>query len=296
MKDEQLNKLVLERAQKQVEERKAAMRLIVEQPRQPLPEHTDRSGLWAFIALLLTLMLGTLLLLPGTFAERLSWVVHGVCAKEHTLVLGGVTLPLCQRNTGIYSGSLATLLTLIALGRGRAGKLPSRFIMALLVANVAWMAVDGFNSLLLDIGSFNLYTPQPVLRILSGLAAGMTIGTLLLFAFNITMRANVQRDQRVIQSWRDVGMVALVEVLLFVLIRLAGPVIAYPLAIFSTIGILLVMFTVNVLVVGMISRYEGAVTRIVQLARPAMVALVLTVLEFGLLAWGRVVMEQRMGL
>ena len=294
MNDEELNRLVLERARQKVEARQAA--LIVEHPRQPLPERAERPGQWAFIALLLTAATGALVLLPGTLAERLGWVVHGVCAKEHSLVLGGVALPLCQRNTGIYAGFLATLITLILLGRGRAAKLPPRPILILLVLNVVWMGVDGFNSLLLDIGGGNWYAPQPVLRILSGLAMGMTVGTLLLFAFNVTLRANALRSQPIMAGWRDVGIVALVELALFALIRLAGPFIAYPLAIFSTVGILLVMFTVNLMVVAMISRYEGRITQVVQLSRPAMFALVLTGLEFGLLAWGRVVLERSIGM
>ena len=290
MKDEELNRLVIERARQKVEARRAAPP-IVEQGRQALPQRDERPALWGFLALLLTLTVGGLLLLPGSFAERLGWVVHGVCAKEHTLTLGGVVLPLCQRNTGIYSGFLATVLTLVLLGRGRAARLPSGPILGLLAFNVVWMGVDGFNSLFLDIGAPNLYAPQPVLRILSGLAMGMSIGTMLVFAFNSTLRANPRRDQRVLGSWRDVAAVALVELALFALIQLAGPVIAYPLAIFSTLGILLVMFGVNVLVIAMVSRYEGAVTRIAQLARPGMLALVLTVVEFGLLAWARIAVE-----
>jgi uncharacterized membrane protein len=290
MKDDELNRLVIERARQKVEAKRAAP-AIVEHGRQALPQRDERPALWGFLALLLTLTIGGLLLLPGSFAERLGWVVHGVCAKEHTLTLGGVVLPLCQRNTGIYSGFLATVLTLLLLGRGRAAKLPPRSILILLGFNVAWMGLDGFNSLFLDIGAPHPYTPQPVLRILSGLAMGMSMGTMLIFAFNSTLRADARRDQRVLGSWRDVAVVALVELALFALIQLAGPVIAYPLAIFSTLGILLVMFGVNVMVIAMVSRYEGAVTRIAQLARPGMLAMVLTVLEFGLLAWARIAVE-----
>ncbi|HYF63795.1 MAG TPA: DUF2085 domain-containing protein [Herpetosiphonaceae bacterium] len=290
MNDDELNRLVIERARQRVETRQVPA-AVVEHGRQPLPQRDERPALWGFLAVLLTLTLGGLLLLPGSLAERLSWVVHGVCAKEHTLSLGGVVLPLCQRNTGIYSGFLATVLTLALLGRGRAARLPTKPILVLLGFNVAWMGLDGFNSLFLDIGAPNLYPPQPVLRILSGLAMGMSMGTMLVFAFNSTLRANPRRDQRVLGSWRDVAAVALVELALFALIQLAGPVIAYPLAIFSTLGILLVMFGVNVLVIAMVSRYEGAVTRMGQLARPGMLALVLTALEFGLLAWARIAVE-----
>lgn len=291
--DEELNRLVVERAQQRVEQRQIAS-VVVETGRQPLPLRDERPALWGFAALLLTLVVGGLLLIPGSFAAKLGWVVHGVCAKEHTLVLGGINLPLCQRNTGIYSGFLATVITLVALGRGRAGRLPPTPILVLLGLNVVWMGVDGFNSLLLDVNGSNWYTPQPVLRILSGLAMGMTIGTLLVFAFNSALRSNARRDQRVLASWRDVALVAAVELLLFALIRLAGPVIAYPLAIFSTLGILGVMFAVNVLMIGMVGRYDGLVTRVAQLARLGMVALVLTGIEFGLLAWARIAVEGAM--
>jgi len=52
-----------------------------------------------------------------------------------------------------------------------------------------------------------------------------------------------------------------------------------------------VMFGVNVMVIAMVSRYEGAVTRVAQLARPGMLAMALTALEFGLLAWARIAVE-----
>ena len=299
MTEDELNRLVLERARKQVEQRKAERQnVIVEQPRlrRAAMPSDDRPALWGFIGLLLTLVIGALVLIPGAFADKLGWVVHGVCSKEHTLTLGGTVMPLCQRNTGIYAGFLATVLTLFALGRSHAAKLPPRPIWLLLLFNVVWMGIDGFNSLFLDMGIWHPYTPQPVLRILSGLAMGMSMGIMLLFAFNLTVRADARRDQPIVGSWRDIGIIAAIELLLFVLIQLAGSIIAYPLAIFSTIGILLVMFSVNVMLVSMVTRYEGSITKLAQLARPGMVALILTAVEFGALAWGRIVLERSLGI
>ncbi len=297
MTDEELNRLVLEQARQRVAANRQT-RAEELQPRRPAPQpvRDDRAGLWAFLGLLLTLLIGTLVLLPGTFVDRLGWIVHGVCAQEHTLVIAGVEMPLCQRNTGIYSGFLASLLTLIALGRGRATRMPPRSISLLLLFNVLWMGVDGFNSLLKDIGGLNLYEPQPVLRILSGLAMGMTVATLLLYAFNLSLRSNARREQRVIKSWGEVALIFGVELALFALIQLNTSLLIYPLAIFSTLGIIGVMFVVNLIVVAMIARYEGAVLRVVQLARPAMVALVLTGAEFGLLAWARIALENSMNM
>ena len=289
MTEEELNRLVVERAQHHV-----AARKVTAQIGPSLPERNERPALWMFIALCVTLALGVFALLPGSFVDRLGWVVHGVCAQEHTLVVAGVEMPLCQRNTGIYSGFLATLITLILLGRGRAAMLPTWPVLGLLLANIVWMGIDGFNSLLLDVGGYNVYEPQPVLRILSGLAMGMSIGALLLYAFNVVLRANPRRDQRVIGGWGDVAIIALVELTLFVLIQLNTPVLIYPLAIFSTLGIFGVMFLVNLMILSMIIRYDGLVARIEQLARPAMIALILTGLEFGLLGWGRMALEQSM--
>ena len=290
MTDEELNRLVLERAQQQVEARKH----MSAQVGPSLPERNERPALWAFLGLLVTLTLATLLFLPGTFVDRLGWIVHGVCAQEHTLNIAGVEMPLCQRNTGIYSGFLATLLTLLVLGRGRAAQLPKLPILLLLVANIVWIGVAGFNSLLLDMGGFNFYEPQPILRVLSGLAMGMSVGTLLLYAFNIVVRAQPNYNERILHGWGDVALIAMVELALFALIQLNTPLLIYPLAIFSTIGIVGVMFAVNLIILAMIMRYDSLVTRIEQLARPAMIALVLTGIEFGLLAWGRVALEHSM--
>ncbi|HEY1015955.1 MAG TPA: DUF2085 domain-containing protein [Herpetosiphonaceae bacterium] len=297
MTEDELNKRVLSRATREVEDRKRAREqaVIVQQPRQPLAERDERPALWGFIALAAALVIGGLFLLPGTFVEKLNWTVHGVCAQEHKLYLGGVSMPLCQRNTGLYSGVLATLLTLLLMGRSHASKLPPRPILLTLLAGIAWMGVDGFNSLFLDMGAPHLYEPQPVLRILSGLAMGMAVGTFLLFAINASLRSDPRRDQRIIGGWREYGLLALANLLIFVLIRLGGVWVLYPLAIFSTLGIFLVMFTVNLLVIAMVGNYENAVRRMVQLAAPAMGALVLTAVEFGLLAWARMAIESATG-
>lgn len=298
MTEDELTKRVLKRAASEVEKRKQARDMaavIVEQPRQPLAERDERPALWGFIALAATMVIAGLLFLPGTFVEKLNWTVHGVCAQEHKLYVAGVSMPLCQRNTGLYSGMLATLLTLLLMGRSHAAKLPPRAILVTLLGGIAWMGVDGFNSLFLDMGVWHPYEPQPVLRILSGLAMGMAVGTFLLFAVNASLRAEPRPEQRIIGGWREYGLLALVNLLIFALLRLGGVWVLYPMAVFSTLGIFTVMFTVNLLVIAMVGRYENAVRRMVQLAAPAMGALVLTAVEFGLLAWARMAIEGATG-
>src|SRR5919202_4199308 len=123
---------------------------------------------YAFIGLAGALLLG-LLAWPGMPLEwKLFAVVHGVCAQAHTVDMAGLRLPLCARNTGIYSGFLVSTLYLLGLGRARAAKLPPWPILITLLLFVAIMAVDGFNSVLVDMFMPHLYTPRNELRTLTG--------------------------------------------------------------------------------------------------------------------------------
>src|SRR5512138_820922 len=134
---------------------------------------------YALIGLAGALLLG-LLAWPGMPLEwKMYAVVHGVCAQAHTVDMAGMRLPLCARNTGIYSGFLVTVLYLLALGRARAAKLPPWSILIALLAFVVIMAVDGFNSLLVDMFMPHLYTPRNELRTLTGIGMGVAMAVLL---------------------------------------------------------------------------------------------------------------------
>ncbi|WP_025746020.1 DUF2085 domain-containing protein [Kallotenue papyrolyticum] len=247
--------------------------------------------LWALVGLLATLLIGLLVLPLGTLADRLRLVVHGVCAQQHYLYIGGVALPLCARNSGIYAGFLATLLYLLALGRGRAAKAPPLSITLTLLAAILVMGVDGFNSLLLDLGGYNLYAPDNRLRVITGLGMGVALGVLLPLLFNLSLRYDARREQRILGSWIELAGALLVAAVLFALLFWAPAWLYYPLALFSVAGIVSVLWLANTFVLGMLGGLEGRVLRLRQLARPATLGLLLTVGELALLAWLRMQLE-----
>ncbi len=154
------------------------------------------------------------------------------------------------------------------------------------------MGIDGFNSMLLDIGGYNLYTPQNELRIATGLGMGIALAVFGLLIFNFSLRPNARHDQQVIGNWAQLGGTLITSTLLYALIWLAPQWLYYPIALFSVAGIVGVLFATNVFVVAMITGYEGRVFLMRQLARPATIGLVLVVAELGLLAWLRHLMEQ----
>lgn len=251
--------------------------------------------LWAFLGLAMTVVAGVLFLPIGSLADRLHMIVHGVCAQAHYIEIGSYTMPLCARNTGIYAGFLATVLYLLALGRRRAAKLPPLPITILLGLAIIVMGIDGFNSMALDVGGYNVYTPRNTLRVITGLGMGMALGAFLLFMFNLSLRYDADREQRIIRNWAELLGAVLVAVILYALLFFAPTWLFYPLALFSVLGIVGVLFMSNVFVVAMISGLESRVLKLRQLARPATISIFMTAVELSLLAGLRMWVEHSVG-
>lgn len=274
---------IMKLAQQQVAERNAERQV-------------NRGEAWryAFFGLLGALLLG-LVAWPGVpLDQKVQAIGYGICAQLHTVQMGGLTLPICARNTGIYGSFLVTTLYLLALGRKRAAKLPPLPISVTLLVFVVVMAIDGFNSLFVDLFLPHLYTPRNELRTLTGMAMGVSLAVLLFLMFNLSLRGDADTDQRIIGTWRELGGALLVNLLVMLAIYGNVTVMYWPVAIVSAVGIVGVLFVVNVLIVALLMRLEGRVTRMAQLALPGTTALVLTVLQISALAYARLYIEHQL--
>jgi len=215
---------------------------------------------WLIIVLgilYLGLLMALVFLPGGTLLDRLRWLDSGICAQlpTHSFYPGGVQLPLCARNTGIYLGFMVTLMTLYAMGRGRVQQLPLRPIIVLLVCGGLAMVVDGFNSFFLDLGLPHLYQPHNLLRLGTGLAAGLALATLTLPVINRLLWCEYS-DERSIPSWMALLLLIPGLILSFFAVASQNALLLYPLALFSTAGLLTVLSSVNLLVVLAIGRRE----------------------------------------
>lgn len=239
---------------------------------------------YAFGGLLATLLLGLLTWPSAPLNWKMYAAVHGVCAQIHNVELGGLQLPLCARNTGIYGSFLITSLYLLALGRRRAARLPPWPVTITLLLFIAIMGVDGVNSLLVDLAAPHLYTPRNDLRTLTGMGMGMAIAVLMFLILNLSLRRNLDTEQRILSGWLELGGAILLNLL--VLAAMYGNItfMYWPIAITAWLGIVGVLYSVNLLLTALFMRYEGTVTNIVQLAKPATVALIFTTIELGAFA------------
>ena len=242
---------------------------------------------WALLmfALIYLAALAALIFLPGdTLLARLRALDGGICAQlpSHSFYPAGQQLPLCARNTGIYLGFALGFLTLLVTGRVRAARLPRWPVALLLVGLVGFMALDGFNSLFLDLGLPHLYQPQNPLRLTTGLGAGVAMVAFITPVTNsILWRAEDARAS--FRSFAQLSVVA--PLLLLALLAVASQVgwLLYPIALLSSAGLLLALSLVNLVFLLSFSPLIGRFERWRQMLPVFTVALGLAVIELTLL-------------
>jgi uncharacterized membrane protein len=214
---------------------------------------------WVLIGLGLAYIvaIAALVLLPGaSLLERLRELDAGICAQvpAHSFFPAGQQLPLCSRNTGIYVGFGATLLTLIASGRLRAARLPVPWVALVLGIAVLGLAVDGFNSLFLDLGLPHLYQPHNLLRLATGLGTGTAMASFLLpVAGGVIWRDDDSRAS--FGSFRQLAVMLPILVVAFLVVASQAPWILYPVALFSSASLVVALALINlVFAVGLTRR------------------------------------------
>lgn len=260
-----------------------------------IEQRSTRETPWryAFVGLLGSLLLG-LLFWPGLpLDQKLYAIGHGICAQEHTVALGGLVLPICARNTGIYGSFLVTTVYLLALGRRRAAKIPPLSISIALILFLVFLGVDGFNSLFNDMLLPHLYPPQNGLRTLTGIGMGVSIAVLIFLMINTALWQDADPHLPVIKSWWELGVALLLSGVM--LVGMYGNIgfMFWPIALVSSVGILGVLYSVNLLIAALLTGYEGRVTRVAQLAKPGTIALLITLVEVGALAGLRFWLESQ---
>jgi uncharacterized membrane protein len=243
-------------------------------------------------------LLATLVFLPGaTLIERLRWLDSGICAQQpgHSFFPGGQQLPLCSRNTGIYLGFFVTMLALIVTGRGKAQKLPRWPIIAALLIGVLAMAIDGFNSLYLDLGLPHLYQPHNLLRLATGLATGLALAAITLPILNyLFWREN--NEQRSIELWSGFLLLLPPLVLSFFAVASQNWIVLYPVALLSTAGLLSVVSSINLMIIVAVSKRDQGFERYREIVPFFSLALLLAIGELLALAQLKFMALQALGI
>lgn len=231
-----------------------------------------------------------------SFSSTSRAVLHGLCAQRptHSFVVGDELLPFDARMTGIYAGSLTSWLYFVARKRTLSARTPSPPVLALLAAGIGALAIDGFNSLLLDLNRPYLYEPHNVVRFFTGFGTGVAIASLEVWLIAGTLSRMARNDPAWKSVW-EVGHLLPVPVVLLVAI-LVSPAWAFPvvasllmLSAWITVAVLVLVIVVSIL------RLERKITTPQQVEAPLLASAILALAIILGLAQLRFWLERMLG-
>lgn len=264
------------------------------------PNWTDRAWrrhagiLFPFVCLLVAVIF---VALPGALDEKTHQALHGLCAQRpsHSFQLGDSRLPFDARMTGIYGGGAISLAVLALRGRLHAFAKPSWSVITLLVTFVAVMAIDGTNSLLLDMGVWHPYEPRNEIRLVTGLLTGISLAATLCFLASATFWRTGRRDLAIVKDVPEVFMLAAATVP-FAIAVVAGPGWLYaPVALYLLASAIVVVALLTLVMLTIATRRDGSYRGLTDLGTPASVAVVIAVVVMGAIAGGRFWLEHTLG-
>ena len=257
-----------------------------------LPAERSSARPWRRLALLVAAaaVLATWLTqTPAGLLGKVDAIGYAVCHRIdlRSFHLGDRPLPLCSRCTGMYLGALLGFGFLALRGRGRAARLPSLPIVLTFGLFGLAFAVDGLNSYLHFFpGAPVLYEPSNVLRLVTGTLLGLGLAVVVYPGFQQTVWRQTL-DEPVLRSFGELAVLLGAAGIVIGLVLTENPLILYPLALLSGLGVIVLLTSVYSMVVLLLLRKENQADTWRDLAWPLLGGLTLGFLQISLLDLGR---------
>ncbi|OGO42095.1 MAG: hypothetical protein A2W36_05560, partial [Chloroflexi bacterium RBG_16_58_14] len=189
---------------------------------------------------------------PEGALGKLDAVGYAVCHRieARSFHVDGRQLPLCARCTGEFNAAAVALIFQFFVS-GKRSRLPSRSILAVLILFFLAFGIDGGNSYLYLLkqtsgGALesipNLYIPNNTLRLFTGSGMGIALAAVLYPAVNQTLWR--EPDERPALDWKTFGILLAITIMLDLSILTERPVVLYPVAYLSVLGVLSLLMMV----------------------------------------------------
>jgi len=246
---------------------------------------------WFVPGAALLVLAAFLFITPPGILGKADGIGYAVCHRidERSFHVLGRQLPLCARCTGEFNASAITLLFLGFMSRKRSS-MPLRGILAVLAVFFVAFGVDGSNSYLYLLKQTydgflpqvpNIYIPNNTLRLLTGSGMGIALVSVLFPVVNQTLWREV--DNRPALTWKEFGILLGIVLLIDLGILSEQPVILYPIAFLSVLGVLALLSMVFSIVWVIIMRQENTFDRLKQLWMPTIAGLTLAFLMISVI-------------
>ncbi len=266
-------------------------------------EVTPITGRWprltvALLGVAVSIILLAILLPPASILGKADVVGYAICHRipERSFFLDGRQLPLCARCTGTFLGAIVGLVTMLLLGRRRASRLPPVPVLFILVLFIGVWAFDGLNSYMTFFpGAPHLYEPRNWLRLTTGMLNGLALITIVMPIFTYTLWKDTTRDSVIKSVWEILAILPVAALLIWIIQAEIG-LLLYPLAILSSLGVLLMLFLLNSMIAAVVLGREGLARNWAQAAIPLTIGLGMAILQMSAMALLRVYLTATLGI
>jgi len=254
----------------------------------PSLKHIRAVSKYLVIVAALLVFTGWFINTPPGLLGKAEAIGYSVCHRisERSFHIGNYQLPLCARCSGMYLGAVTGLIFQSIIGWKRL-KIPHWGIIAVLVIFFIAFGVDGSNSYLyllkqVSPGIFpkipNIYIPNNTLRLLTGSGMGLDIAIMLFPALNQTVWADGE-DKPAITGWKTFGLLLGIQIILDLMVLTESPIVLYPLAIISALGVWLLLTLVYGMLWVMIMGQDNKFSKIRQLWLPLLAGLTIAMIQ-----------------
>lgn len=215
--------------------------------------------------------------------SAMHWLGFGLCHQlaDRSFVAGGVQLPVCARDTGLYVGFAVSLALIALLERGRRrSEMPPAWLLGIGTAAVAVMLWDGVTSYL------GLRETTNLLRLATGLGAGFALPLVVVPMLDSEMWADPGGGR--VLGGRGQGLVWLAAApVTFAALVWGAPLLGAGYAVVTAVCVIVTFSAVNLVVVALLPRFGGSVSRLRDAWPALLIATAVTVVELALAAWLR---------
>ncbi len=217
----------------------------------------------AYLALPLVAFAIWLSLAPSGLLGKADALGYAVCHRIdlRSFHLGERPFPMCARCTGMYLGALLALAYYQARGRSRFSAFPRWPLLIPLGLFVLAWAIDGLNSYLqLLPGLPHVYPASNTLRLLTGTGMGISLGTMVYIGFNQTAWLDLTFESP-LRSGADLAWLLLLAALVDGAVLSENVLLLYPLALLSSLAVLVLLTLIYTMVLTMLLRRENSARR-----------------------------------
>ena len=225
---------------------------------------------------------------PGLLGKA-DAVGYAICHRlgERSFHIGDRQLPLCARCTGEFYAAAISLL-FFAIVSPKKGGMPGWKLGIPLLVFLTAFGIDGTNSFLYLLKQTNgdalsaipnLYLPNNTLRLFTGSGMGIALASILYSAFNQSAWKGADFSRAL--DWKKLGVLTGIILLIDLVVLTENPIILYPIAILSVLGVLGLLVMVFSMVWVMIMRQENEFTSLKQMWMPFLGGTTLAFLMIG---------------